>query len=199
MNMKRKLWFFLLVALGFQTACESEKLISDRKTDKKEETGKRQENKEENKENSENQEGNEENRGNEGNEGNEGNGGYDPEEDENRVPCMYGVPDFQHCFDISGQVTDENGEPVSGVLVKNDLAPSCMQTTDSNGEYTYILGFEADPWEEDETPNVTLTFEESGYKTKTVNFEFTDGHRVFNPDIVEEYVRDDADVVLEKR
>ncbi len=177
--MKRKLCFFLLAALGFQTACESEKLIADRTDHRNEESG----------------------RSDDGEEENADNGGYAPEdEEENRVPCMYGTPNID--ISVAGRVTDTEGNPVCGIEVACDegvLDGRRRAYTDGEGRFLYTNNI---------IPNsVKLRFsdidgEENGgeFQTELVEVTFSEEHKTAEGDDgwnSGTYSRTDIDVVLD--
>ncbi len=106
-------------------------------------------------------------------------------------------PDYH--FIVTGTVTNRNGEPFENIFIENDLTSKIVQT-DEKGRYSLLVGVEKDryPWQEGETPNITLRYGTYGSQFKSVTYEFTEKHLVDNPDSeVSEYIISDADVVYE--
>ncbi len=128
----------------------------------------------------------------------------DDTEDVGDLPLSDREPIIACVLTVAGRITDTKGNPVttrSLIIMINKRGMAHF--TNENGEYEVSFGYETSPWEYG-TPTLTITYEESGYPQvgyipQTITYEFSKEHRVEDTELDEEYLIDDADVVLQRR
>ncbi len=181
-------------------ACDSDDMPQTPNTDEKEWNKDASNGEQENQEYNDNTENIEEN-------GNAENNSENSDKDNEGVPehdCGDPTPVIAGHFAVSGRITDINGNPITAhsLSIMTDKS-GMVYFTNEKGEYEVSFDYEkggTSPWEYG-TPTIVVTYEERGYPQvgyipQTITYEFTKEHRVEETDLDEEYLIDDADVVL---